>query len=68
MLSRGLWRTSTDDLFDSEPEARLYLLIPMLILQVVGYAGWAAMQQAELSYWGPVIVRCSWILAAEDAR
>ncbi|KAL8280315.1 hypothetical protein RQP46_007232 [Phenoliferia psychrophenolica] len=39
-----------------EPEARLFLLLPMLLLQVVGFAGWAAMQKANLNYMGPVIM------------
>lgn len=39
-----------------EPESRLFLLIPMLLLQVAGFAGWAAMQKADLSYMGPVVM------------
>ncbi|EJD39081.1 putative cycloheximide resistance protein [Auricularia subglabra TFB-10046 SS5] len=39
-----------------EPEARLVLMIPMLVLQVVGYAGWAAMQSHDVHWIGPVIM------------
>ncbi|EPQ53334.1 MFS general substrate transporter [Gloeophyllum trabeum ATCC 11539] len=39
-----------------EPESRLYIMFFMLILEVVGFAGWAAMQSAGVHWIGPVIM------------
>ncbi|TFK46317.1 putative cycloheximide resistance protein [Heliocybe sulcata] len=39
-----------------EPESRLYIMAAMLIMEVVGFAGWAAMQNAGVHWIGPVIM------------
>lgn len=39
-----------------EPESRLFLLIPMFILQVFGYMGWALMAPHDVHWMGPVMM------------
>ncbi|KAI5118960.1 hypothetical protein M0805_009371 [Coniferiporia weirii] len=39
-----------------EPEFRLFLLIPMFVLEIAGYIGWAIMQPKGLPWIGPVVM------------
>ncbi|THH06976.1 hypothetical protein EW145_g3708 [Phellinidium pouzarii] len=39
-----------------EPEFRLFLLVPMFVLDIAGYIGWAVMQPKGLPWIGPVIM------------
>jgi len=39
-----------------EPEFRLFLLVPMFILDIAGYIGWAVMQRKGLPWIGPVVM------------
>ncbi|KAH8115459.1 MFS general substrate transporter [Phellopilus nigrolimitatus] len=39
-----------------EPEFRLFLLVPMFILDIAGYIGWAIMQPKGVPWIGPVVM------------